>query len=58
MYPNGNGEAFLPRWHVEATESVNHKKGVGRTQNLTKPQEDIIKKAESRNCHQFSCKAV
>ena len=27
----------------EATESVNHKKGVGTPQNMTKPQEDIIK---------------
>ena len=27
----------------EAAQSVNHKKGVGTPQNLTKPQEDIIK---------------
>ena len=30
--------------YVEATESVNHRKGVKTPQNLTKPQEDIIKK--------------
>ena len=30
--------------YVEATESVNHRKGVRTPQNLTKPQEDIIKK--------------
>ena len=30
--------------YVEATESVNHRKGVGTPQNLTKSQEDIIKK--------------
>ena len=26
--------------YAEATESVNHRKGVGTPQNLTKPQED------------------
>ena len=29
--------------YTEAAQSVNHKKGVGTPQNLTKPQEDIIK---------------
>ena len=29
--------------YTEAAKSVKHKKGVGTPQNLTKPQEDIIK---------------
>ena len=29
--------------YAEATESVNHRKGVRTPQNLTKPQEDVIK---------------
>ena len=29
--------------YAEATESVNHKEGIETSQNLTKPQEDIIK---------------
>ena len=34
--------------YAVATESVNHRKGVGTPQNLTKPQEDVIKEKSKK----------
>ena len=56
---HSHGEAFLPKWYTqkqgynvikyaEATESLNHKKGVWTPQNLPKHQEDIIKEKNKK----------